>query len=308
MAPTVSTIQAYILMFGVIVLWGANWPIMKIGLEVISPLWFAAARALMGAVLLFALLRILGRLTLPQRQDLPIVISVGVLQVAGFMGLAHLGLQYVDPGRSSILAYTTPLWVTPLALLILKERLSGLKIVGLIIGLMGLIALFNPFADHETTADALLGDAMLILAAVSWAFAIIHIRGHRWHGDTLLLVPWQMLFATPILAVLAFIFEGPLNPNWSAPELWWVLAYNGPLASAFCFWAWVTANKALPAVTTALASMGVPVMGLLSSAIVLGEALGLEKVLGLSLIITGVVISAISDIWKSRRPKVDSSR
>lgn len=298
-SPT-TPLRAYLLMFGVIVVWGCNWPVMKIGIDYIQPLWFACARALMGSFFLFALIKILKRPMIPNWKDWPLIVSVGLLQVAGFLALVHLGLQYVDSGRSAILAYTTPLWVTPLALIFLKERLGRLKVVGLIAGLCGVIALFQPWAPTTGNENSMKGDGLLMLAAFSWAIAIVHIRGHQWHSNSLTLVPWQMLLAVPVLALLAITIEGAPEPVWS-PELGLVILYNGPLASAFCFWAWVTANQTLPAVTTALASMGVPVVGLLSSAVVLNEALSIEKILGLGLIIVGVTFGAMADFHQSRK-------
>jgi drug/metabolite transporter (DMT)-like permease len=69
----------------------------------------------MGAIILFAVAAALGELRWPSRRDWPIVLAVGALQMAAFMALTTVGLQFVPAGRSAILAYTTPLWVTPLA-------------------------------------------------------------------------------------------------------------------------------------------------------------------------------------------------
>ena len=139
----------------------------------------------------------LGRLDTPNRKDYPVVLSVGILQIVGFMGLVHWGLLYVEPGQSAILAYTTPLWVVPLAAIVLKEGFSKLKFLGLLLGLGGLVLLLRPWGPN-IGAQINVGDGLLLAAAASWAVAIVHVRGHDWHGDPLLLVPWQMALGAPI--------------------------------------------------------------------------------------------------------------
>lgn len=284
--------QAAFLLAAVIVLWGANWPVMKVGLESIPPLWFAAARVLLGATCLFALLAAVSRIRLPGRADLPVVMSMAVLQIALFLALVTIGLQYVDAGRAAILAYTTPLWVVPLARVSLGERPRRFETCALLLGLAGIGVLFNPQGFDLSDSRAVIGNAMLLAAALSWAVSIVHIRRHTWHMTPLQLMPWQMLIGGGALAVGAMATEPVSDIRWTA-DLMLVMAYNGPVASAFCFWAYVTVARRLPAITTALASLGVPVIGVLSSAIALGEPLSITRVGGLLLITASVALLSL---------------
>jgi len=279
--------QAAILLAAVIVLWGANWPVMKVGLASIPPLWFAAARVLLGAACLFALLAAVSRIRLPGRADLPVVMSIAVLQIALFLTLVTVGLQYVDAGRAAILTYTTPLWVVPIARVTLGERPRRGEALALLLGLAGIGVLFNPRGFDLSDTRAVTGNAMLLAAAMSWALSIVHIRRHTWEMTPLQLMPWQMLIGGGALAIGAMATESVSDIRWSA-DLMLVMAYNGPVASAFCFWAYVSVARRLPAITTALASLGVPVIGVFSSTIALGEPLSITRVGGL-LLITGAV-------------------
>lgn len=278
-------------MGAVIVVWGCNWPIMKIALREIEPLTFAFARLAMGAICLFALLAATGRLRLPGRADMPVVLSVALLQLAAFMALINLGLARVDAGRSVILCYTTLIWVTPIAAIFLDERLTKAKAAGLALGLGGIVTLFNPFGFDWRNEAALAGNAMLLGAAFLWAITIVHIKTHRFALTPLQLAPWQMIIGTLPVAVLAFVWEDPLA-LWPSANLWLTLAYNGPLATAFTLWAWTTVTRALPAITTAMASLAVPVVGALSSMVVLNEAIGTTNIVGFALILAG--LAAIS--------------
>src|SRR5205085_5580521 len=126
-----------------IILFGLSWPIIKIGLEASTPLWFAAARATLSATVAFALLACLGRLVWPPRTDWPIVLSVGALQLSCFFAFSNLGMQSLPAGRSSVLAYTASLWVVPLSLLI-GEKVGRRAFVGVLLGVAGIVALADP--------------------------------------------------------------------------------------------------------------------------------------------------------------------
>src|SRR6185369_1825127 len=108
----------------------------------------------------------------------------------------------VPVGRSIVLAYTTPLWVTPGAAIFLGERLSPRRAAGVALGLLGLVVLFNPFAFDWNDGNAVLGNLLLLLAALMWAASILHIRGHRWHSTPFQLAPWQALLAAILLLAM----------------------------------------------------------------------------------------------------------
>lgn len=294
--------RAYGLLGVVILFWGANWPIMKVGLGYISPLWFGTARVVLGATALFVVLGVLGQLRLPPRRDLPVLFSVGLLQMAGFMVLVNLGLLQVEAGRSAVLAYTTPLWVAPGAVLLLGERLTRFKLLGVAVGLLGLAVLFNPLGFDWADPNVVRGNALLMVSAVGWAAAILHVRAHRWESSPLELAPWQMLVAAPLVAGLALWLEEPAAIRWSG-ELVVVLAYNGLVATAFCFWAAITVTRALPAISTSLGFLGVPVTGVMLSAATLGEGLSATLVGGLVLIVAGMTLVNLPQSAGARRPE-----
>ena len=299
----VSPRTAYVLFIGIIIIWGVNWPIMKIGMQDIPPITFAASRMLMGAICFLALNAALGKLRLPPRQDWPVVLSVGLLQMAGFQILIYLGLTTVDAGRSAMVAYTTPLWVVPAAILILREHVRPLKQAGMVIGLTGLALLFAPWTLDWTDSGVLIGHGWLLTAAIGWAGLMLHIRVHQWQSSPLELMPWQFLVACVIGLPLALWLEAGQSINWTAQSIA-ILAYNGPLATAFCFWASVTVNRALPASTTSLSFLGVPMMGIASAVWLLNERLSLTDWLGIAAISAGLFIVAQAD----RRHKTSAPR
>lgn len=285
-------IKAIALLAMLVLIWGSNWPIMKMGLHHIQPLWFASFRLMLGTVTMALLLAPMGRLRLPPRGDWPVVLSLGLLNMGLFIMLTNLALMVVPAGRSAILAYTTPLWVAPGAALFLGEKLSPGRIFGVALGLGGVLVLFNPLGFDWSDRSAVMGNGLLLLAALMWAGAILHIRGHRWQSSPLDLTPWQLLVGLVPVLPLAIFVEGPPRPDGSF-ELIWTLAYNGTLATGLAFWAMVTVNRLLPALTVSLSFLCVPAGGLAFSALLLGETISATNLGGLILIAGGVAMVAI---------------
>ncbi|MXY41706.1 MAG: DMT family transporter [Rhodospirillaceae bacterium] len=289
-----SAAAAYGLLGVVVCFWGVNWPIMKIGLVWLPPFWFTFLRLGLGAATLFILLALLGRLRVPPRHDWPMIAVVGTIQIGLFMTLVHWGLQFVPAGRAALLAYTTPIWVVPGAILFLGERLTALRALGLLAGLAGLAVLFNPMSFDWSDVRVVIGNAMLLASALCWATGIVVVKRHVWRCTPMDAVPWQLLIAAAIGLVIALAGDSGAAIEWNAGSVL-VLLYNGSLATALAVWAVISINRALPAVTTSLAMLGVPAGGLLLSALILDEPVTVSLLLGLTLIAGGVAIVAWSD-------------
>ena len=119
-----------IFLVAVVLAWGLTWPVNKLLLESLPPLWLLALRSAIATAVLFAVAVARGRLAAPPRADLPVLLSITLLHVVGFGLLAAWGLRLVPTGRSVVLAYTTPLWVIPGARLFLGERLTLRRLGG----------------------------------------------------------------------------------------------------------------------------------------------------------------------------------
>ncbi|HVV69190.1 MAG TPA: DMT family transporter [Gammaproteobacteria bacterium] len=284
--------------------WGFSWPIMKLALPAVPPLWLAVLRLGVGTLTLFIILWASGRKFLPNRQDLPLLFSVGVLQMGCFTMLIMLGLMHVEAGRSAILTYTTPLWVTPIAVLFFKEHLSKLALLGIIVGILGVLCMFNPLSFNWHDSLALKGNGLLLLAAFIWAMVIIHVRFGIHHRSPLELAPWQMLLGTLFVWMMALIFEPKPAIDWSW-HLAWQIAYLGPIASAFAYWGVIELNRQLPAITISLLLLAVPVIGLLSSAAILGEAIKINTLISMILILVGIACVAVSRFLEYRKLSSD---
>jgi drug/metabolite transporter (DMT)-like permease len=271
--------------------WGLTWPVSKVILASVPPLWAVAFRSAIGAVALFVIGLAARRLVLPPRADVPVLVSIALLHMVGFGLLASVGLQLVPTGRSVVLAYTTPLWVAPGASLFLGERLTARRLLGVVVGLVGLLALFNPLAFDWTRRDAVVGNLAIVAAALLWAASILHTRGHRWRATPFDVVPWSLLLATLVTTTIALGLEGIPTVSWDG-RLVLMLVYAGIPGTAIAYWATAMASRSLPAVTTSLGLLATPVVSTVIATLWLHEALTPSLVLAIVLVLGGVALGS----------------
>jgi drug/metabolite transporter (DMT)-like permease len=278
----------------VVLAWGVTWPVNKVLLETLPPLWMSAMRSAIGAVALVVLSLVLGTLVVPRRADVPVLLSITLLHMVGFVVLTAFGLSLVPTGRSVVLAYTTPLWVAPGARLFLGERLTRRRIVGVSVGLLGLVVLFNPLAFDWSDHTGVLGNLAILAAALLWAASIVHVRGHRWQATPFALLPWEMLLAALILAPVAWLAEPVPAVTWDA-RLTALLLYASLPGSALAYWAVTMAGRHLPAVTTSLGLLATPVVSIVVATLWLGETPTVSLIAAVVLILGGVALGATAD-------------
>lgn len=285
--------RAALALFAIVIFaWGLNWTVAKLTLQFMTPLWMAAIRGGLAAVVLLFVMLATKSLRIPKRGDVPVVCSIALLHMTAFAALMSLGLQLVPAGRSVVLGYTTPLWVTPAAVLLLGERLTPARIAGVAVGMAGLAVMFNPLAFDWADKRALLGNGLLLLSAFCWAISIIHTRAHQWISTPFQLVFWEVLLATIVLTLLAIVFEGWPQITWNI-QLALLLGYGSVIGVSLAYWAMAMVNRSLPAVTTSLGVLATPVVGVVSSMVLLDEPFSLSLLVALTLIIGGIMLGTV---------------
>ena len=277
-----------------ILILGVNWPLQKIALRSVTPLWFSVFRVGGAAVVIGVLNLATGRLRWPPRQDWSVILSFGLFRIAAVLGLVLSALKLVPPGRSSVLVYTASLWAVPIAAVFLRERMSPLRWIGLAVGIGGIVLLFEPWRFVWSDGQTLLGHGFLLLAALMTASIAVHIRGHRWRVNPLDVLPWQLFVAVGVLLGLALVVEGRPVVHWSWPFVA-NLTYQALLATGFALWAQQTVLRHLRATSTVFLMMAVPVVGLGSSILVLHETISAVGLLGVAAILGGVAASVAAD-------------
>jgi drug/metabolite transporter (DMT)-like permease len=270
-----------------VTLFGGVWPITKDALlQGASPLWFALSRAGLAALAAALLLALLGRLRLPEARDWPSLAAIGLLQLGGFFALSHLALALVPAGRTAILANVTIFWLTPLSVLLLHEAVPPLRWLASGVGLAGALVLMAPWTMGGAGSwDLLLGYGLLLAASLAWSLAIIVTRLWPPQSSILALLPWCFGLGALILLPLA-LWREPLGGI--GPGAWWHALLVGGFVAPVGTWAVIEAGRKLPGSVVSVGFLLAPAIGVLLSALWLGEALGWDMVAGGALIAASV--------------------
>ncbi len=269
-----------------VLVWAVSWPVIKVGVTSVPPLWFAELRYAIAAACLAVAVAWRVGLRVPQRRDWPLVAVSGLLQMALYSAFTGIALTELPPGRASVLAFSTPIWVVPLSAWWLGERSTRAAVLGVALGMAGVCAIAAPALRAHTGGTAYL---LLLGAALAWATSMVYVRAHRFAASALALAPWQALVATLALLPVAWWVEGPPQ----APGLagWAALSYVGPVATAFAYWAVVEAGRHLRPDVMSVGLLATPCLGVLISALAFGEPIGPELLAGLALVALGIRLS-----------------
>ncbi len=282
-------------LLGSVVLLSSAWPITKVALAAGAVAsWFAVGRAGLSAVVAMGVLAVLGRLRVPTRQDVPALFGVGLGQLAAFFAFAHEAVAYVPAGRTTILCNVTTIFIAPLSVLVLGERIPGRRWAAAGLGLAGSAVLMSPWSIDWTAPGMLLGHFYLLGAAFTFSMAIVIVRARPPALSMLQLLPWCFAVAAMALLPLALRHGGP--GAWPAASLW-SLAFIGGFAGPVGTWCVMQMAGSMPVMVSSIGMLATPAFGLAMSTLWLGEAFGVDLMLGSALILGGGGVAA----WPGRR-------
>jgi drug/metabolite transporter (DMT)-like permease len=275
---------------GIVVVWAANWLLIKRILGDIGPLDFTALRLLGAALVIGALSPVFRSALLPPVRERAALALIGVLQIGGVLGLAAIGLQYVAAGRAAVLTYTLQLWALPLGWLIAGDRPGPLATAGGMLAFVGLVVFFNPALVDWTDERALFGNGLLIAAAVLWALGASLYRRRLWRSSFWTQTFWQLLAGGVAVGVAALLLEAGRPVQWT-PAVLGVLVFNWFVGTALSYWWWGQVLAVMPAARAGQIVSLVPIVALLGSAAVAGERLTADVAASVALIGCGIVLT-----------------
>lgn len=250
--------------------WGSNWPVMKIVLSEMPPMHFRTLCLLFGGIGLFIVARLSGGpLRVPDGQW-PRLIALALVNMTGWNFFVVHALRLMGSGRAAILGFTMPVWSVPLSAWLLGEPITTRRALGIGLGLGGMLLLLG--SEIQTVGRSPLGAVLMIGAAVSWALGTVMMKRWPVQLSTSAFTAWQMVIGLlPILAIALTVEQGTFNPFALSPGPMLGVFYNILVAFIFCYWAWMKIALVAPVGVSSLAVMMVPVIGVFSSMLVLGE-------------------------------------
>nr|WP_047167477.1 EamA family transporter [Sphingomonas sp. Y57] len=287
-----------LLALGVVLVWGTNFTVIRVALDELPPLLFAALRFFFALVPAAFFIR---RPAVSWRS----LAAYGILIGVGQFGLLYIAMDgFISPGLASLVVQSHVFFTIVLAMLFSGEALRPFQIVALSLSVLGIALII----EHGDASATLFGLALTLVAALCWGIGN-HVAKASGATDMLGFVVWASLFAVPPLFLFALVAEG-----W--PAIAGAIAHAGPTAWAavlwqsvgntmfgYAAWGWLLARHPAAAITPT--AMLVPVVGMATSAIVLGEALPAWKIAAAALVIGGL---ALNMLWPRAARLVLTSR
>lgn len=269
-----------------VLIWGYSWITSKIALNYASPLDFSAVRLVIGTVSLLVFL-VWSRASL-RPQHFRWVIVIGVVQTAAFIVLNTWALAGGGPGKISVLVFTMPFWVAAFAWPVLGERIRGWHWLALALALTGLVLVLQPWNLHAS----LLSRSLAVAAGICWALGVVFAKRlhNRAKVDEVSFTFWQMAIGTVPVLIADALFDTH-TIEWT-PVFTLCAIFNGVIATGVGWAMWLYVLHRLPAGTSSLSSLAIPVIAGLSSWLQLGERPTRLELAGMLLI--GAALALIS--------------
>jgi drug/metabolite transporter (DMT)-like permease len=266
-----------------VVIWGISWPIYKIALAYTPPLLFGGIRTFFGGLLLL-LLYISQRKQLRWKENWRIYVISSVFNVILLQGLQTVGLMYMPSGLFSVIVFLQPVLVGILAWFWLGEPMTAFKVLGLIVGFLGVVAIST---GGLTGHIVFLGIALALMSAVDWAVGTVYVKKVSHRVDSIWLVAMQSIIGGSFLLAAGSVSERWANIVWNAQYLSGA-AYGiilGISASWVVYYKLVDAGEASK---VASYTFLVPLISIFVGTLFLNEPFSIYLLIGLLLIATSI--------------------
>ena len=263
-------------------LWGFNWPAVRISLTEIAPWTLRAGGMTFAGLALVAVALASGISLRVPAAHWPRLDVTGILSIAAFNILLAFAQLMAPTSRAAILTFTMPVWATLMAWPVLGERFDRPRLIGLGLGIAGLLCLGLPLIKAGQVSPGL---ALALLASVSWALGTIVTKRWPVGAPTLTIAAWQLLIGGAAAGIGMLVFEGLPVPKALSPPVAVALTFHILGAQALAYFLWFTVIARLPAGIASLGTLMVPAVGALGSVLLLGERPAASDWLGLVLVV-----------------------
>ncbi|HXH42689.1 MAG TPA: DMT family transporter [Bradyrhizobium sp.] len=268
--------------------WALNWPLMKLLLQQWPPLFARGLAGVCASLILGALVLSRKESFAVPREAIPRLLFATFTNVFAWMGLGTVAMKYVTVSEGALLAYTMPIWAMLFAWPVLHTRPAPRDILGLALGAAGVTLLLsgNGFAF---SADKLLGIVLALLCAILFALGNL-LNRKALPMPPLVVVAWQVGLGCAAMLVLGVVFEQP-DVGAITPLGLGCFVYMTLVPMGLCYVTWFETLRRLPPTTASTGMLIVPVIGVVSAAIILGEPLGYREWTAMALTLGGVTLA-----------------
>jgi drug/metabolite transporter (DMT)-like permease len=252
------------------VVWGLNWPVMKLGVTGFPPLSFRALSLWLGLPVLGLVLvamKVPFRVPATHWRELLVLAALNMMV---WHALVVIAVQSLSSGRAAILGYTMPIFSAVLGALHFGNRLAPRAWLGVGAAALGVVLLL--WHELSNLSGRPVGVLLTLVAAATWAVGTQMLRRSTIPVPTLTLSFWMTALTAVFVTLLSVLFERP-QWVWPSDTVKASILYNAVLIFGFAHAAWFYLARNLPPVASTLSVMFIPVLGVFSGALWLGEVL-----------------------------------
>lgn len=268
--PTVSR-RALVMLVALTIVWGTNWPLFPHAVREVS-VWTFRSVAMLGAgLMLLTIARLRGQpLWIPRRYWRTVLLGTFFYLVIWNLASTYATLL-IPSGQAAVLGFTMPLWSALISWAVLGERLNARLVLALALGGAGVTVLMVD--SFQAYAEAPLGLAVGLLSAIGWAIGTLILKRGNVQVPVLVLTSWQLLIGAVPMTLGALVLGDWqwFMPSWQTIA---VIAWITLVPMCIGNVCWFAIVGLLPANIAGLSSVMVPVVAMISGAIVNGEPLG----------------------------------
>ena len=287
------------LLLGIFVtgIWGANFSVIKLGLDTLDPFLLTSIRFTFCAIPLIFFIK-------KPNVRLSIIALYGFLFGVGLWGVVNLGIYWgLSAGLASLILQFSAFFTIVLAALTFGEKISKFQIAGISVALIGLILILTVTGGNVSKVGA----ALVILGAICWSSCNIIVRKNK-PDNMLAFIVWSSLFSAIPLFLITYLVKGA-QPFYSLPQTInntaiFSILFQSYITTIFGYWVWNSLMKKYPVSSVAPLSLFVPVSGLITSWLVFDEHIGMGKIIAALLILSGMAIflyaKSIDGYFRSR--------
>ncbi|HEV2092315.1 MAG TPA: DMT family transporter [Rubrobacter sp.] len=278
-----------VLAFVVLVLaWSSSFSVVKVGLDYAPPVLFAGGRTLLSGVIMTAVALVWGG-NPNLRRDWRIFAFLGAFNVVLFIGAQTFAVLYLPSGTAAVLIYLQPILVGVLAWTVLGEPLTATKIVGLLLGFAGIVAVSSGGLLDAAGEVTLVGVVSGVASALSWALGTVGFKKYEARISTLWAIALPFLAGGAALTVFGLFLEPVSGISWTGP-LYSSVLYSAFVGTGLAWMLFFGLVRAGEASRVAAFIFVVPLAAVVIGAVLLGEALGPSLLAGAALIVSGIYL------------------
>jgi drug/metabolite transporter (DMT)-like permease len=278
-----------VLAFSLLVLfWGSAFAMVEVGLYYSPPVLFAGLRTLIGGLAMVVAALLWGG-SPNLRRDWPVFLLLALFNVVLFIALQTYAIVYLPSGSAAVLVYLQPILVGLLAWVILGEGLSAAKLVGLLLGFSGIVAV--SFGSFSGAAEALspIGVILGAASALAWALGTVYFKRYEARVSTLWAVAVPFLVGGVTLTALGLVVEPWAEVSWTGTFVASLL-YSSLIGISAAWVIWFALVRAGEASRVAAYIFAVPLTAVLIGALFLDEPLSYSLLIGAALVVSGIYL------------------